>query len=161
MPYVPPADLSAIPKKHRNKLQAALLERAVLAYAFSWKKLSALLEGAGLPPEELQSCIVAYNDEDERKVRDQINEVIAEELAANDLTALRHADPFGRLKDFLLIHSTTSSFSKQTAMDLLVAECRVPAAVVANIWERSTKKSPIIMVQARDAKDRPEDTNGK
>ena len=160
MPYVAPSTLNDIEKKQRAKLEAAFMERAVLAYAFSWTKLTRMLKAAGWNQDEIRqrlcSCIAAYRDEDEKALREELNETIAGEFQLSGVSTVRHHDPFGRPKDFIVMQGTSTSFSKQTAMDLLVAECKVPAKKIADIWERATSKSKFTTIQARDVREKPE-----
>lgn len=161
MPNVPPAILDDVPKKQRAKLKAAMMERAVLGYSFSWEKLVDTLEDRfGIEPEDiaglLVQCIASFNDKDTKEIRDRLTEEIAQVLAQEEIKTLRQPDPFGRVKDFVLLHSTSSSFSQQRAMDLGVQKYGLKATMLETLFKEATTKTPYTTITVRDVKDKGE-----
>lgn len=169
MPYVPPSTTKDIDKKQRVSLTHLLHEKAILGYAFSYEKLRQelwvkLLKRHDMEEDEfvviLQNCVAAFNDEAERKYKDEINDGISAIFSENGIKTLRDSDPFGREKDFIYFESTSSHFSRDKAVEIAVAKYRISAEKMTSILEEATTKRPFVTIQARDVKEKKEE-NGK
>lgn len=117
MPQVAPATLNDLPKAERAKAQRLMFERAVLQYRFSFEKL---LEH--MSEEDLQQCVIAWGEDEEKKVKADLNDQLLTIFTNNGIDrTLRFEDPFGRPKDYMAYEGTSTSFSQGRAMPLLVA----------------------------------------
>lgn len=159
--------LADVPRAQRAELKKLLDERAVMQYTFSYAKLASLLEKLDCPdiPAALLKCIVAFKEEDAKSTKEGINDDIQAlfmeaGLAASESGAitLNEPDPFGRMKDFIYMRSTSTSFSKQACIDMLIRRFKLDAEAVLSVFDhpKVTEKKPFATVQARDHKDKPE-----
>jgi len=162
MPYEAPSSITDIPAKQRRKLQQLLHERSVLGYSFSWRALVKVLDAFGLKEEEvavvLEQSIAAYTDTEERKIKDELNNEIAAIYEEHGVKSMRDTDPFGRAKDYLYFESTSTSFSKDSAIKIGVSRYKIPAKTMADIFEAATTRKPFVTLQVREVK---ENGNGK
>lgn len=153
-------EVHPLTKTARAKLEAAMLERSILTYGFSWAKLRAMLDEVlgGATDDEIANlltpCIVATTADEAEVLRSSLNDTILQGLKDCDLRSIRHNDPFGNPKDFIKMTSSSSSFSKQTAMDILVAEYKLPAKELSVVWDRATTKKPYTVLQVRNVKEK-------
>lgn len=159
-----------VPVKSRAKLQALLNERSVLAYAFSWENLHkavTLISESATSLDEAQistillQCVAAFSEDDCKELRAQINDRIADTFTDYDIATLLGVDPFGRPKDYILMNGTATSFSQQRAMDIAVSQYSIPAATIAEIFEKATNSKGYTTLQARDRKEREEKPKAK
>lgn len=163
MPNDQPPSLSAIPLKRRASLDRAMQERTVLGYGFSWAKLRAMLDSVtgGVTDDEaanlLLPCVAAFTSDDADALKTKLSATILAELKACNLKTIRHHDPFGSIKDFMQVSSSSSSFNKQTAMDLLVADYNIPAKEISQVWRRATTSKPYTSLQVRNVKEQGEE----
>ena len=148
MPVVPPSKLTAIPKKQRSKFVEDMYERAVANYVFSWKKLMALVDD----PEALMGCVAAFNDGEAKELRNELNERIAMVMAENGIKTLRDEDPFGRAKDYILQEGVSTSCPRDKVLEIAAREFKIDAAKLSMAFDKATKKTPYVTVQARDVK---------
>lgn len=145
MPTVPANNIQDIPKAERSKLEALYFERALLQYRFSYERLIDVMRqvskaGPGLTVAEfnelLASAIVAWKEEDDKKLKAEINDQITSIYTENGIQkTLRHFDPFGNEKDYIMMDGVATSFSKDRALPLAVAgihEWKCPACPAVN-----------------------------
>jgi hypothetical protein len=155
----PPADISQVSFKDRTKLKQLIYERAMIGYVFSYEKLvnamNEALNGRNVDIVWLiQSAIVAWDDNAAKELKDKLNEQISAIFSENGIEkTLRHEDPFGNAKDIIYMSSTASSFSKESAAQIALADYGIPAATFQEILARATIKTPYVTVQCRNVKD--------
>lgn len=157
--------LSDVPKSKREKLKALLDERAVLSYAFSYKRLAKLLDHLDCQDIhlELAQCVLAYKEDDAKEIKDELNDRIQGLFLECDLTAsetgaitLNEPDPFGNMRDFVYMKSNSTSFSQSECIAMLVRKFKLDAGKVAAVFAdpKVSKKKPFVTVQCRDHKER-------
>lgn len=158
MPVVPPSTTSDVDRKQRKKLMSLFAERTVLGYTFSFEKLVKMVrridpevtdEGAR---KMIESCIIAYTEDETKKLKADINDDIAAIFTENGIKTLRDADPFGNRMDFVYVESTSTSFSSTRCKEL-APKFGIDTDVIVKLLEQSTTKTPFVTVQARRVKE--------
>lgn len=151
--------LEDVVKNKRAALRELFYERAVAKYSFSYKRLAALLDSLNCEDinQELKACVLGFSDEDTKTAVEDMNDRIQAIYAVSDLqesetgsVTVLAEDPFGRVKDYILISSSSSSFSKDTCIDGLVRRFKLKATEVMEVFQAATKSKPYVTLQARD-----------
>lgn len=159
MPYVEPNGIDAIRKKaDREKLAKLLQERAVLAYAFSWGRLIERIKVLAPKASEadvvsaLFNSVAAFTDDQAKELKAELNEKIADLFTEYDQKTIRHVDPFGRQKDFIMQEGTSTSCPQKRVMEVAVSKYGLNADKLAKAFEDATERKKFVTVQARDVR---------
>ena len=156
MPTVPSSKLEDIAKSQRKKFQELSFERCVLGFSFSYKRLSRLLS-----TEEIRSCIIGFKSEQTKEITEVLNDQISTILATNNLPTsekggitLTLEDPFGIMRNVILMNSTSTSFKVQDACQFAVSRLGITAEQFMEAIQFGTKKTPFTTVQVRAANEK-------
>jgi hypothetical protein len=139
-------------KKQRREFTRLARERAFYGVTLS---INALL-AAGLSLDQIRKCVLAWDDGELRKLKEETNSRIAAILTDYGITSLRDIDAFGNAKDYIWMEGGSAQLNSSKLRAELLAR-KIAPDVVAEIIDAATTRTKYYTLQCRSVKEKDND----